>query len=160
MRVGEILERIPALKRDILTWWEHAGYLKPKLLQRGRLRRRIYGERDFKLIQAMWPYYNQGYTSKTAYEKALQDLGWQDEANAQAPPVEKQLKSIYETSRKPVDTFFQNIFAGKELSLDEICHRAGAVLKTPEYHETLKRLISFLPIEETSSGRYRYQNTK
>lgn len=154
MRVGEVLKIIPGLSRDTLAWWEYAGYLTPELLTKGRVSRREYRDNDIQLIKAMWAYYSQGFPPRVAYNQSLRDLGWEDRRVRPKLPTDND--NIMTTSE---DRFFQQIFEGQDLSLEEICQRAGLILTSREYRKVLHVFIQYLPIEEVAPNLYRYKRS-
>lgn len=155
MYVNEILEKIPGINRSQLAWWEKVGYLKPAKVKRGKHLRRIYTEDDVVIIETALPYYRKGVKTRRAFELALQDLRLR--RKAAAPPSSVGQKPLYDIIEKGMDTFIDKIFAGKELSLEEICLRTLSVLNSPKYREQLTGLLCLLPIEQTPSGKYRYR---
>ena len=74
MTTGEVLNKIPGLSKDILYYWEARGYIAPHKYQRGRVDKRNYSKKDFKIIAAMFKYYKQGFSPKICYQKASGSL--------------------------------------------------------------------------------------
>ncbi len=74
MTTGEILNQIRSLNKDTLYYWEARGYIHPRKYQRGRVDKRDYSERDFKIIAKMCKYYEKGFPPKRCYLKAMEEL--------------------------------------------------------------------------------------
>lgn len=74
MTTGEVLNKIDGLTKDILYYWEAKGYLRPKKYQRGKVDKRDYSEEDFRLIAAIFKYYEKGFPPKKSYEKAIEEM--------------------------------------------------------------------------------------
>ncbi|MBN3038960.1 MAG: MerR family transcriptional regulator [Candidatus Omnitrophica bacterium] len=74
MTTGEILNQIKNLNKDILYYWEARGYIHPRKYQRGRVDKRDYSDRDFKVISTMFKYYEKGFPPKLCYQKAMEEL--------------------------------------------------------------------------------------
>ena len=73
MKVGKILTRIgdDALTANLIYYWETLGpYLRPRIVEKRRLRRKQYSERDFKIIEKTWSYYKQGLRGREALVRA------------------------------------------------------------------------------------------
>ena len=67
----DILDAIPGLTRDKLSYYERMGYIKPKKSKRGTLHYASYSEKDLLLIERAY-YYINGFGSRPsiAFEKA------------------------------------------------------------------------------------------
>jgi len=74
MTIGEVLNRINSLTKDILYYWEAKGYIKPRKYQRGKVEKRDYSEEDFRIIATMFKYYEKGFPPKKSYEKAVEEI--------------------------------------------------------------------------------------
>ena len=147
IKVGEVLAKVPGIKRSDIAWWEQAGYLTPNINKKSRIKRRDYSVEDLGLIQAMWRYRSQGANSQIAYVYALRDLGKGD--------IPNEVGNVLKQKEDKLGKLFEGIFNGQDLSLEELCLRGYAFLKSLPPN-TFQELISYLPIEQTPSGKYRY----
>ena len=73
MRTSEILKKLN-IPRHKLYYLEQKGYIKPKRIPMGELETREYSEEDFKKLELIWKYLQNGFKHKIAYQKALEEL--------------------------------------------------------------------------------------
>ncbi len=74
MTTGEILNGVPNLTKDILYYWEAKGYIQPRKYQRGRVDKRDYSDKDFRLVTAMFKHYEKGFPPKRCFQKAQEEI--------------------------------------------------------------------------------------
>ncbi len=74
MKTSELLKRVD-IPRHKLYYLEQKGYVVPTRIPMGDLEAREYSDSDAKLVAAIWKYLKKGFKHKTAYRKALDDVG-------------------------------------------------------------------------------------
>lgn len=74
MKTSELLKRVD-IPRHKLYYLEQKGYLVPTRIPMGDLEAREYSDADVKLVAAIWKYLKKGFKHKTAFRKALEDVG-------------------------------------------------------------------------------------
>jgi DNA-binding transcriptional MerR regulator len=76
MTTHEILKQLPGLSRDTIYYWERRGWIasSPATARSGEASRREYSDEEFRKIQKIWKYYQEGLRPEKAYERALKDL--------------------------------------------------------------------------------------
>jgi len=73
MRTSDILKRLN-IPRHKLYYLEQKGYIKPIRIPMGELESREYSEEEFKKLELIWKYLQNGFKHKIAYQKALEEL--------------------------------------------------------------------------------------
>ena len=73
MNTSELLKKVH-MPRHKLYYLEQKGYIHPKRVPRGDVEARRYSQSDFKKVEAIWKYLQQGFKHKVAYQKAMEDL--------------------------------------------------------------------------------------
>ena len=73
MRTSDILKKL-SIPRHKLYYLEQKGYIKPKRIPMGELGAREYSEEDFRMLELIWKYLQNGFKHRIAYQKALEDL--------------------------------------------------------------------------------------
>lgn len=74
MNTSELLEKID-IPRHKLYYLEQKGYIRPDKIPMGDLEAKQYSQSDFKKVKAIWKYLQQGFKHKVAYQKALKEIG-------------------------------------------------------------------------------------
>ena len=73
MQTSELLEKIN-IPRHKLYYLEQKGYINPKRIPMGDLESRKYSQSDFKMVQTIWKYLQEGFKHKVAHQKALKEI--------------------------------------------------------------------------------------
>jgi DNA-binding transcriptional MerR regulator len=73
MRTSDILKKL-SIPRHKLYYLEQKGYIKPGRIPMGELEAREYSEEEFKKLELIWKYLQNGFKHKIAYQKALEEL--------------------------------------------------------------------------------------
>ena len=75
MKPNEVLERVPSLGREQLSYYAQAGYISPKKHKRGKNEYNDYSENDLLVIEKAF-YYIQTFDTKTkaAFQRARKEL--------------------------------------------------------------------------------------
>ena len=73
MRTSDILKKL-SIPRHKLYYLEQKGYIRPKRIPMGELESREYSEEEFKKLEFIWKYLQNGFKHKIAYQKALEEL--------------------------------------------------------------------------------------
>jgi len=104
MRASEIVERIPRLTRDDIYNWQRQGYLSPKVVQKGKKAWREYDHKTVKLIELMAHYRAEGFSPRTAREKAQSFLRRQTEHEAVKSDsrAHKKRKVFWDEQQRPI----------------------------------------------------------
>ena len=74
MKTSELLQRVD-IPRHKLYYLEQKGYVTPTRIPMGDLEAREYSDADVTLVAAIWKYLKKGFKHKTAYQKALEEIG-------------------------------------------------------------------------------------
>jgi len=73
MRTSDVLKKLN-IPRHKLYYLEQKGYIKPKRTPMGELETREYTEEDYKKVELIWKYLQNGFKHKIAYQKAMEEL--------------------------------------------------------------------------------------
>ncbi len=73
MRTSDVLKKLN-IPRHKLYYLEQKGYIKPKRIPMGELETREYAEEDYKKVELIWKYLQNGFKHKIAYQKAMEEL--------------------------------------------------------------------------------------
>lgn len=68
MRLADVLAQIPGVTKRFVHYLEAQGHITPTLIQKERIARRDYSERDVQRIRAIWTYYRRGFSVLNAVE--------------------------------------------------------------------------------------------
>jgi len=74
MTIGQVMAQIDGeIARDFIYYLENKGYIDPEKITTPsrKIQRREYSEDDVLKIRLIWGYYEQGFSPRVAYEKAL-----------------------------------------------------------------------------------------
>ena len=74
MKTAEILKEIN-IPRHKLYYLEQKGYVAPERIPMGDLEAREYTLEDVQKVKLIWKYLKQGFKHRTAYQKALEEIG-------------------------------------------------------------------------------------
>ena len=74
MKTSEVLKKID-IPRQKLYYLEQKGYIAPQRIPMGDIEARQYSQSDLKKVKVIWKYLQQGFKHKVAYEKALEEIG-------------------------------------------------------------------------------------
>ena len=75
MTTGEIVEKVPGLTLDKLTYYVRAGYVVPKRVKRKTLLFNDFSEHDLLLVQHAWHYISrQNMRVRAAFDLANKEL--------------------------------------------------------------------------------------
>lgn len=76
MTAGDIMEQVPGLTLDKLTYYVRAGYLHPSKLKRKSLFYNEFSKEDFLVIKKAWTYISDHKMRvRAAFELATRELG-------------------------------------------------------------------------------------
>jgi DNA-binding transcriptional MerR regulator len=73
LRTSEVLKRLN-IPRHKLYYLEQKGYVKPTRIPMGDLETREFTEEEFKKLELIWKYLQNGFKYKIAYQKAIEEL--------------------------------------------------------------------------------------
>ena len=70
MDLKTVLQQAPGVNRRFIYYLEAQGYIAPEKIQKQRIARRDYSQRDLHIIRDTWRYYDRGFSLQAAYHMA------------------------------------------------------------------------------------------
>lgn len=68
VELKDVLAQVPGLEKRFVYYLEALGYIRPQRVPKRRIARRDYAPEDVARIQALWRYYQRGYSLQAAQE--------------------------------------------------------------------------------------------